>query len=276
MSTAKIKNIVLVVLLFLNVFFLAVAARDSYDRSAARRHTIESLGVIMQNGGIELSEGVLHSLNAPTPQKTSRDAYAEATIARAALGDCAPTDSGTPSQYVGDGGTATFNARDEFEIRYTNGYGSAAATEEMLTVAKKLLRRMKIDASELKAAESGGEKTVYSAVCEYRGIPTFNCVITFTFDGGGRLTGITGRRPSGVSEAAGGALRDLPTSMLGFLKFVLDGGAEVTKITAVTAGYRLNVGAFGTGELIPCWRFDTDAGAFYIDALTGAVEAVQQ
>ncbi|MDR0905197.1 MAG: hypothetical protein LBN00_03315 [Oscillospiraceae bacterium] len=273
MSTAKIKNIVLVVLLFLNVFFLAVAARDIYENNAARRRTIENFGVIMQNGGIELSDGAMPELTAPKPQKTSRDPYAEATIARAALGDCEPTDSGgTPSQYIGERGTATFNARDEFEIKYTGDYAVAENEAEMLSVAKKLLRRMKIETAEPEISDNGGDITVFAAVCRYRKTPTFNCVITFTFDDG-RLIGIAGRRPSGVSEAAGGAERDLPTSMLGFLQFVLDSGAEVTKITGITAGYRLNVGAFGTGELMPCWRLDTDAGAFYIDALTGAVEA---
>ncbi|MDR0838819.1 MAG: hypothetical protein LBN99_04165 [Oscillospiraceae bacterium] len=268
MSTAKIKNLILAALVLINVFFLIDVLWEKIGEAAERRQITENLTAIMEKGGIELHSGAIGEIRGPAAQSTVRDPFGEATIARAVLGDCELVESGTRARYESGLGEATFNTRGEFVI--TARKELAASDGEPARYAKRLLRAMKLDASEPVAT---GSNTA-TAVCEYRGTAVFNCVITFEFDGEGLVT-VSGRRPSGVSEAPDVATRDLPTLLLGFLSLVRDGGADCTSISSVEAGYRLSVGAFGDGSLSPGWRVETDVGAFFLDAVTGAIETAE-
>ena len=273
MSTAKLKNIILLVLVFLNLFFLTLIAVDAVRETATRRRTIEQLTQIMQNSGVTVDGDIIPKIDAPRAQSTSRDAYAEATLARIALGDCEPVDSGgTSTTYIADNGegTAIFNIRSEFVIDYTYGLDISG---DLVSAVKKQLRRMKIETEEPRVAFAEGDLTIIVAEIRCRDMPTFNCTVSFEFENS-LLMRISGRRPSAITEVSGGRERNLPTAMLGFLQYILDGGAEVTEITEITAGYSMNVGVFGAGELAPVWRFTTDDGVFLVNALTGQVEDV--
>jgi len=272
MSTSKLKNIVLMVLVVLNIFFLALVIRDGVTERTTRRRTIENLATILADNGIVLA-AELPELAAPSLQRTSRDAYADATLSRAVLGDCEPIDAGgSATIYAGERGAATFNLRGEFLVEFFDGFALRGSETDTVKAVRSLLKKMRVDATQptvTAGAEQQGDETI-TAVCLYRSLPTYNCVITFEFERG-LLVRIIGRRPSGVTEAARTTERGLPTVMLGFLRHVMDTEIDVTKITDVSAGYSLNVGAFGTGELVPVWRIDTDAGEFIIDAMTGEI-----
>ena len=269
MSSAKIKNIILIVLVFLNAFFLAIIGVDTIKERTAHRRTVENLTTIMRNSGITVREDALHRRDAPLTQKTSRDAYAEATVARAALGNCELLEtSGTSSSYGNNQGTATFNVRGEFTVEYDEPYELFTSATGYSRAIKKLLRKMGIEAVETYAS---AVDDYIVATCLYRGTPIYNCEISFFFENG-KLVRITGRRPSSIVESPGEAERDLSTATLGLLKFVLDEKISLTEIHSITAGYRFNVGAFGAGELTPTWSFETDVGAFSLDALSGIVE----
>ena len=272
MSTSKLKNIILMVLVVLNFFFLALVISDNITERSTRRRTIENLATILADNGIVLA-AELPELAAPTLQRTSRDAYADATLSRAVLGDCEPIDAGgSATIYAGERGTATFNLRGEFLVEFYDGYALRGSDSDPAKAVRSLLGKMRVDATQpviTAGAQTAGSETI-TAVCLYRNLPTYNCVITFEFERG-LLTRITGRRPSGVTEAARTTERGLPTVMLGFLRHIIDAELRVTKITDVSVGYSLNVGAFGAGELVPVWRIETDDGDFLIDAMTGEI-----
>lgn len=271
MSTAKLKNIILMVLVFLNIFFLALVVSDRVSERNTRRRTTENLTTILSVNGIELA-AELPAFDAPNLQRTSRDAYAEATISRAVLGDCAPIDGGgSATIYAGERGTATFNLRGEFLVEFDDGFFLRGSDSDPIKAVQKLLGKMRVD-TDLPIISDGaqqGSETI-TALCLYRTQPTYNCVITFEFERG-LLVRISGRRPSGVTETTSVSGRGLPTVMLGFLSHVTDNALPVTQITSVSAGYSLNVGAFGSGELVPVWRLGTDAGEFIVDAMTGEI-----
>ncbi|MDR1065004.1 MAG: hypothetical protein LBL25_01375, partial [Oscillospiraceae bacterium] len=269
MSTSKIKNIVIAVLVFINVFFLSAVLVSRVGEASGRRRVIDDLRTVLENAGVALEDGAIASLESLRPMSTERDAYGEAYLARAVLGDCSPSqDGGANSVYTGERGTAEFNARGEFRIELTEPYAARGGAR---AEAKRLLREMGLDASDPALSVNGDTETA-SAVCEYKGAPTFNCVVSFEFEGG-LLLRVTGRRPSGVKEAPPGTLRELPTALLEFLAFVRGGGIDCSRILSVEAGYRLTVSAFGDGTLSPGWLVTTDAGGFFINSPTGEIVA---
>lgn len=269
MSTSKIKNIVIAVLIFINLFFLAVLTISSAGEAAEHHRILDDLRMVFTENGIGLPESLPGSLLSMKTLETERDAFGEASAARAVLGDCSPSgEGGANSVYTGARGTAEFNARGELKIELTEPYtprgGSAAA------VAKRLLRDMGIDAAAPTIHEND-EITTAVAVCEYKGVPMFNCSVSFEFNKAGALLRVTGRRPTGIKEAPQDRLRDLPTALLGFLTFTRAGGADCTELISVAAAYRLTVSAFGDGTLSPGWLITTDAGVYFIDALMGEI-----
>ncbi|MDR2420897.1 MAG: hypothetical protein LBD49_02165 [Oscillospiraceae bacterium] len=267
MSTSKLKNIVIAGLVFINVFFLAAISLSSIGESSERRGILSDLRTVFESSGIRLAGELPSSSESLRPLSAERDAFGEAAIARAALGECAPSgDGGARALYTGERGAAEFNARGEFKIEFAEPYSPRG---DVSSATKRLLRDMGIDAAAPALSESGGIVTATS-VFLYKGAPAFNCAISFEFEDG-RLLRVTGRRPSGIKDAPAASLRSLPTALLGFLTFARGGGTDCSEIASVTAGYRFAVSAFGEGALSPGWLLDTDAGGYFIDASTGEV-----
>jgi len=268
MSIARLKSLVIAVLLLINIFFATDIVWDRISDAAQQARTIGELRVVMESSGLALSVNAIGDVAVLDAYTTSQDAFAEAVIARAILGDCAPVQSESGQIYAGENGTATFNSSGRFIIEMTEAVFSAEASPER--AARKLLKSMGINTAE-PVASVFGNTTIVVALCSWRGSQIFNCTVSFTFVGG-ELVNITGRRPSGMSEAHSGDSISLPTALLSFLRFNKAQETEAGEITSIEPGYRMNVDAFGDGMLIPGWLIKTDAGDYFANASSGEIQ----
>lgn len=266
MSVARIKTVTIAILLFINVFFLAVIIRDTVADARGERQALADVCTVLSNSGISLDPENIKTAGAIKMMRTARSLDSEATIARAVLGDAEVTE-GAIYRYVSEGrGTAEFSSAGNFEIQLSAG--TFTDSGNAVKAVKKLLRSMKIETSEI--LETDGDTV--AAVCAYGGVSIFNCTIEFTFSGGSLVT-IVGKNITGVEAADNTMSISTPgTVLLGFLASVLEGDVVCTSIEGIEAGYQHHIaGSFGEGVISPAWLINTDSGRYIVDDASGEI-----
>ena len=267
MSIARLKSLVIAVLVLINLFFATAIILNRVGGAAEQGRIIESLRTAMSASGITFSDDAIRDVTVLDAYTTSQDAFAEAVIARTILGDCEPVQSDSGQKYAGTRGTASFNTLGEFVIELTESYSPSGSSAER--ISKKLLKNMGIDTTE-PVATVFGNTTVVVALCTWRGSQIFNCTVTFTFSGS-ELVRVEGRRPSDVSETQVSSYITFSTAVLSFLRYDKSQETSSAVITSIDPGYRMNVSAFGDGLLTPGWLIVTDTGVFFANAITGEI-----
>jgi hypothetical protein len=267
MSAGKMKNLVLVALVLINVFLLAFYSAGRAGELTLRRQKIEDICDIMENYGIALRPSAIGPDTRLSGAVTSRDAGEEDAIVAAVLGNAEKTTSGNLSRYVSGAGEASFNARGEFVIDVRPG---AIPAPEAAASARRLLRDMGIPTDEPAATIEGDGVEVF-ATCTYASAPVFNCQIRFTYQSGS-LVRVSGRRADPARTASGEEITGAAEALLDFLSYIDGEEQQCGEITYVQAGYRFNVGAIGDGELSPGWRIISDRDEYFVYSSTGAVE----
>lgn len=271
MSGARIKSLVIVVLVLINAAFLTVIIIDNITDARSLRESVENVCSIMQSNGIMIVPDNVRTGSAIRTMRTSRVPEAEEAVAYAVLGSASVLDEGVIYTYENaERGTAKFYTAGDFEIHLIAG--AITSTDDTLGTVQGLVRNMKLEAIIYNHSPGEDGETV-TALCTYRGASIFNCTIDFIFSNGS-LSAITGRYVAGIEPAENGAeLSQVGTALLGFLAAVKRGDIECAYIGSVEAGYQYRVvGSFG--EIAPAWMLDTDTGRYIIDAETGEIRAI--
>ena len=270
MSISRIKTIVIVVLLLINVSFGAVIVMDTVADARIERQSIEYACDMLRSHGISIEPGVVITKSAIRTMRTAREGEAEALIAQAILGETKMTDLGVIFLYENDErGTAEFYSAGDFEIRLndgviTNEKGTMRAVQELLVDMG-----LETVSQVFSFSEESEKVTVIEA---YKGASIFNCATEFIFSGGSLQT-IIGRFVTGVEPVEDSMeIMQAGTALLDFLAWVRDGNAECTQILRAEAGYQHRVsGSFGEGVIAPAWLISTDNGKYIIDDATGDI-----
>lgn len=267
MSLSRIKNIVIVILLLVNVAFGGFIIAERADTAKRERGTRESIIAIMAENGITVAPSVIPKDIALTEYLTGRDQQLERKAAQAVLGECSFSDQGgNIYSYESDLGVARFRGNGEFEITLT-AQGSALHRPED---AKKLIGEMGVDAVQTDSRSENGE-TTEGFRCTVDGREIFGCEIFLRYDGAGLLS-VTGKRPTGEPEyRTEGAFMTLPTVLMRFLDTVSSGGYVCSSIEKIECGYMFFTTVSAQRSLTPVWHIVTDTGGFFFNAVTGAL-----
>jgi hypothetical protein len=268
MSAGRIKNLVIVALIMINLFLLVFFIWSRAGEISVRREIIEDICTVMGNNGIILRPSSIDGVRGLAARGTSRDAAAEDAVVSAVLGGFEKTDSGSISRYSGPRGSASFNGRGEFVFELVPG---AVKAEDAETHVRGLLKNMGLRTGATVAERSDGVTSV-SVVCTFEGAPVFNCPARFDSEDGS-LVRVSGRRADATRDAAGESISGVADALLAFLSYAKSEEISCGEIRLVEAGYQFNVGAVGDGELSPGWRLDTDQGEFFVYS-DGTVERV--
>lgn len=95
MEWPKLKNIIILILLLVNVFLLIMVGAQERDSAQHREQTITDAVSVLERNGIRLDRTRVPEELDLTPMTVERDQESEAALAAALLGECTASDLGS-------------------------------------------------------------------------------------------------------------------------------------------------------------------------------------
>ena len=275
MDSIKVKNFIIIVLVLVNAVLLSVFVSDAVRERALAGSAVDGAVELLAENGITVDAGADLSERRIETLSVLRDTAAEREAAASLLGSAEPSDQGgNILLYFGMRGEASFRGTGRMEINLRAG---EYASDDPLSTARSFARELGLETMREPLGssidESTGEGTLVLG-CAHDGVRVVNCTLSFTF-AGGSLIGVYGTRVlDTVEQGRQQAVIDVPTVLMRFLSLVLEGGHVCSSLNELELCYHMTATAAGEGELIPVWRIETDAGDFYINAVTGVEEHI--
>lgn len=253
MDTGRLKTIVILILLGVNLAFGGILLSEHLGAAEDNAHTRSELTQVMAGLGVEIKEEVLPAGETLPRCSLPRDREAERTLVRALLGEAEETDQGGNIWYYeNENGWAWCRGGGSFELMLLSGGGSL---EQQMSEGGLRARR---------------EGDYY--VCLAGDTQVFNCRFTLNQRSGGVY--ISGRfLPGEPVEEEMVDCTDVATLLLRFCDRIRDAGGVFSRVEEIRSGYVLNVTAAGM-ELVPVWQMRTDGGTWYMDLQAGRLVAV--
>ena len=275
MEWSKIKNIIILILVFLNVFLLAlVVMRESKSVQYQEEARTGVVAALEKNGLDFLPEKVPDDLKL-SPLSVTRSRDSEQAMAEALLGPAKRDDTGGSVRvvYTGAGGTAAFSSDGRFEFELTAQTRPVEGTD-LAADGAECLELLGLQ-TELAETRTEGEDTLLIYRQVWEDVPMFSCQVTLTYREGA-LRRITGEWLAGSGIETEGEPLDTPTLLLRFLAGMNEAGNVCSRIDDMTPGYLSSVSAARpVVQLTPVWRIATDTGVYYVDGLTGELSLAE-
>lgn len=275
MEGAKIKNIVIVILLMLNVFLLFLVGgrrmEDIQSRETARMRAVQ----IIQDSGVALDETIVPREMDLAARQALRGLEQEADLAVALLGGevTAQARGGEVYRYYNAAGFVQFHSTGEFTAEFEQGYfslGESAAAEH----AASILSSLGFDGDVVEDAVDQGTGTVTMRQ-RVEQAPVLSCQAEVNY-ADGRLVSITNaRRFFGRSEKVETeASLTVATALMRLYNGLQNMGDIYSTIEAITPAYTMSVSLSGPARLTPVWYVRTDTGAYQLDMQTGQLSRI--
>ena len=244
METGKLKTIVILILLCLNLAFCGILLAEQMDTAAGTAQSRNELTRVLEGLGISLDADVIPGDAPMTLYTVSRDRETEQALVLALLGEADSEDQGgNIRRYENENGWARFRSGGVFELNTTAAGGALE--------------------SRLRGSGLSIVREADSYICTAGDAQVFNCHVSLSQRAGGIY--LSGRVLPGRPEAEESAESpDAATLLLHFHDGVRDAGGVYTEIREILPGYLLNVTASSL-ELLPVWRITTDGGVWYLD-----------
>ena len=276
MEWSKIKNIILVILLFVNGFLLLLVGGQQLQERYSRRATLQNAARVLEQNGIVLSNEGLVQLSSASlaPMTAGRDLAEEDALARRLLGEetVCTDQSGGVYLYTSPMGTAVFRAGGECRVSFSSPIPVESFHADH---ALNYMTALSLEGEVLSNAVKPDGTTVITLHQLLHGHPLYTCRVEFTYSPEG-LTEIRGSLllSPGASAPSGDTVLDTPTALIRFLSGILDSGDLCSAITSVRPGY-LTVSSFGSAfTLRPVWLVTTNVAQYYLDCTTGTLSRV--
>lgn len=266
MSISRIKNIVIVVLLLVDVVFLALIVSDRMDSIKENNKTKERLVKVMADNGITLKKSDIPDDVELTEYIIGRDMQQEQDIAKAVIGDCRREDQGgNIFVYVSDLGTASFRASGEFEITLNEN----SNIEYSKIKAESLLKDMGIKVGEVQKYEDDSNIMLVFP-CKLNEKQIFGCNVQLKYENG-YLISVSGKMPTSEPEyRTSNQFLTVATALMKFIQNMSADGHVCSSINFIESGYMMFVSVSGERSLTPVWHISTDSGSYYVNGISGA------
>ena len=268
MEWSKLKNVILLMLLCVNAILLLLVGSQARVSTRYQEETKEAALSVLEQGGISfLLDELPDDLTLPVVTVT-RDRSNESAIASALLGEVTLQEQNeVHPRYSGQNGTAEFSMNGSFTITLQPGVYTLDGHDYDKS-SQSCLKTMGLSGT-LADKRLDGSETVLTYFQNWEGAPVFSCPVTLRWQGED-LIQIEGSRLDGTAaSSAEEELLSTSTVLVRFLAVVNAGGYVCSRIEDMTSGYLSNSTTTRQVQLTPVWRFTTDTGAYYVDALTG-------
>ena len=263
MKTSRIKTIVIVILLLVNVFLLVLLLGRRNEQRIAYERSVEQLSLLLVNNGITFDTSLLPDKVSFPAAELTHDAAAEAAFAHALLGDNAAARStgGGNSVYESERGSLRFRANGA--VDGSMNCPARDPADFLSGILPPLGYR--VDVSGVNFAGSG----TAVAVREMDSTRIFNAPLTFTFESGA-LTSVSGSFLPSVTLTKSTDGMDAISALVRFLDYRNTNGLVCTQIVHLENGYLLQSAAVSP-KLVPAWHIMTDVSEYYVNSVTGEI-----
>lgn len=279
MDKGKLKNIIIIVLLLVNILFGAICIVNSVEKKLYQKEVEENMVEALASSGIKLADKSVLRMESIPVYSCVRELSNEKAGISSVIGQTnVESLGGNVMMYKGKDGQACFRGTGDFEVLMENNsikLNNDKPVSQTASIMKKLGTSINVDTAVVDKDGSSGACEV-NALCTYDGKDIVNCRVDFTFSGQSLLL-ITGTRPlTVVSEKTDIQILDTSTVIMRFLEIMKNSGYVCKEINDIDYCYKLDVTSGDEGTLVPLWHFTTDIGDFYINGTTGKEEAVLQ
>lgn len=263
MKSSRLKNIVIVLLLLVNVFLLTLLLSRRAEERAAYERSVEQLVTLYEANGVTLDAALLSREEEPFSAALDRNSAQEASFAAALLGDgvSVSESGGGVYRYTSEYGYCSIRAGGSVECVLSR------AVDDPADFCRALFDSFGYESVDSTLANGSGSIT---AVRSTETGPVFNATLTLTFSRSSLLS-VSGTFLSALSEGARADGLDAISALVRFLDYRSASGLVCTEILSVDSGYLLQSSATTPLRLLPVWRVGTNVNSFYVNCKTGEV-----
>lgn len=263
MESYRLKNIVILILVILNLFLALLVLHYHLQGARSRREMLQELDALFTASAISLSEEL--DLDAvPLPAlSVQRDLEAEAGIAAMLLGEdvSAVHQGGGIYSYTGQRGSVHFRSGGNFDFTPT-GYTVDNPLDFCQTFCETYGYRSTTTFS--------GNTGTFTATQYLEDHAIYNCTLSIQFDGGA-LTALSGSYVSAANTSATPVSLTAVDALMQLLDYRNETGIVCNSIQDILPVYELQSGPSAVLQLVPKWRITADAYQYYVDCATGTV-----
>ena len=266
MDRYRLKNIIILILLLVNVFLLGSLAQRRSAEAATYRNTVDQMSALFLADGITLHTDAIPHQEVPGSRTLTRSPELDRIAAAFLLGDHLEQadQGGGIFTYSGDRGSALFRSNGSFDA------AGSLADQDARDFCREFAREFGYQDPEFHLDDLGNGTA--TAVRLWGDAPVYNCTVTFTLQNYA-LVGVTGTLLPDLSSPL--ASEEEPLSALAaltaFQQVRKETGAVVTDVSDVSLCYELQSTTAVPLSLTPAWRIETNTASYYVNSLTGAV-----
>ena len=264
METRRLKNIVILILVILNVFLAALLVNYRLQGARARRSMLEELERLFSASAISLSEDLDLEIPAPPSLSVERDLTAEAEIAATLLGEAVAGEhqGGGIYSYTGALGTVHFRSSGNFDY--------VPEAPRVLEDPQGFCEDFCAAFGYLPVDTLPGSTGTFTATEYVSGSPIYNGNLTIQFQDGA-LAALSGSYVSTVSPTSTPTSLTAVDALVRFLDYRNAMGVVCDSIQGIMPVYELQPGPSGSLQLAAKWQITADTYQYYVDCTTGEI-----
>lgn len=256
METVRLKNIVIIILVLLNLFLLSLIVSNQVRANRLKEETRQQIFLLFEKNNIALSPETAKKDTYTDTLVFLRDIQAEQAFAEAILGE---TESGNEGggiyTYSSSAGVASFHTAGTFDISTTG-----IVVEDPEAFVAEFCRKFDY-ADPIPQLDDNGSGTV-SATEYLQDMPVLNASVVFTFTQG-KLISVSGTYLSACQEVSGEEVFLSATDALSdFVDYTVHNGLICNELQEMETAYVLHSTAEGI-RLVPVWLFRSDTFRCY-------------
>lgn len=268
MERSRLKNVIILILAFVNLFLLSSLLMRKSAEAESRQQATEQLVALFAADNIQLDPSLVSYQTPPSGKHLVRDAEYERSAAAFFLDSSLvyADQGGDIYTYTGSNGAAMFRATGNFDI--------AGTLSDPSEDAQDLCRRFCKEFSYTEPTfqfDAPGTGTG-TAICQFGSLSVYNCSVNFTIQDN-TLTMVNGTLlPENYTDlTAKTDLFSASAALTAFQQFRRENGGVVSSVSDLYLSYELQSTPTSAMTLVPSWCIVTDTVQYYVNCLTGSI-----
>lgn len=264
MERYRLKNIIILILVLLNVCLLGILSLRLSAEHSSRRQAREQLVALFSAAEVSLDADLISGEIPPPSLTLTRDEAEDQAMAAYLLG-------GTPTQSDQGGGIFAYTgAYGAAQFRSNGGFDAVCSRplENPEDFCRDFCDTFGYEEVDISLEGTSGTMT---AVQYYQDYPVVDCTVTFTLEDGVLKRAIGTHLPgNGTATDTGEEPLSSLSALAAFLNTIRE-GAVGTAVTDLYLCYELQSTTTALMTLAPAWCVVTDTAKYYVNCISGVV-----